>query len=79
MYKRQGDLGDILGSFTAGDSDNEFADDNDEESIEVSSHDNNPQPPADPCSHRRVRCDRAGLSLPPYEDVRKMAANWYRY
>lgn len=69
-----GDLGDILGSFTAGDSDNEFADDNDEESIEVSSHDNNPQPSADPCSHCRVRCDRQGLA----SRLMKMFARWQR-
>lgn len=36
-------------------------------------------PAADPCRHCRIRCDRAGLDLPPYETVRQMAAGWYRY
>jgi len=31
------------------------------------------------CDHCPLQCDRAGLGLPPYEEVRQMADHWQRW
>ena len=38
-----------------------------------------PSPTADPCRHCQRSCPHAGLRLPSYSDVAKMAAGWQRY
>ena len=34
---------------------------------------------ADPCARCPIRCDRANLQLPAYDEVRRMAEDWERY
>lgn len=34
---------------------------------------------SDPCHDCRIRCDRANLKLPSYDEVCSMAENWERY
>ena len=66
-----GDLAGMMGAF----SDTQNAETN-EDTIDISPPKTTP---FDPCRDCRLQCDRAGMDMPSYDEVKRMAEDWQRY